>query len=66
VLGERIALPVITAPFVGSTFVHPEGEIATARGANAAGTISSLSRMGSLSRLSSASAATAVKPICDD
>lgn len=47
VLGERISMPIITAPFVGSTFVHPEGEIATARGAMAAGTITTLSMNGS-------------------
>lgn len=46
VLGERIAMPIITAPFVGSTFVHPDGEVATARGAKAAGTTSTLSMMG--------------------
>ncbi|WP_219893038.1 alpha-hydroxy acid oxidase [Aquisediminimonas profunda] len=47
VLGERISMPIITAPFVGSTFVHPDGEIATASGATAAGTVSTLSMMGS-------------------
>ncbi len=47
VLGQRIAMPIITAPFTGSTFVHDEGEVATARGAAAAGTISTLSMMGS-------------------
>ncbi len=47
VLGQRIALPVITAPFVGSTLIHPEGEVATARGALAADTITTLSMMGS-------------------
>lgn len=47
VLGQRIAMPIITAPFVGSTLVHAEGEGATARGAAAAGTISTLSMMGS-------------------
>lgn len=46
VLGERISLPIITAPFVGSTFVQPEGEVATARGAVAAGTITTLSMTG--------------------
>lgn len=46
-LGQRISMPIITAPFVGSTFVHEEGEVATARGAVAAGTISTLSMMGS-------------------
>jgi isopentenyl diphosphate isomerase/L-lactate dehydrogenase-like FMN-dependent dehydrogenase len=47
VLGQRISAPVITAPFVGSTFIHPEGEVATAQGAVAAGTITTLSMMGS-------------------
>lgn len=47
VLGQRIAMPIITAPFVGSTFLSPEGEVATARGARAAGTLSTLSMMGS-------------------
>jgi 4-hydroxymandelate oxidase len=47
VLARRIEAPVITAPFVGSTFVHPEGEVATARGAVAAGSITTLSMMGS-------------------
>lgn len=47
VLGQSIAMPILTAPYVGSTFVHPEGEVATARGAKAAGTISTLSMMGS-------------------
>jgi 4-hydroxymandelate oxidase len=46
-LGQRISTPIITAPFVGSTFVHPEGGIATARGAMAAGTITTLSMNGS-------------------
>lgn len=47
VLGARISMPIITAPFVGSTFVHREGEVATARGATAAGTITTLSMNGS-------------------
>ncbi|TDN87747.1 alpha-hydroxy acid oxidase [Microbacterium sp. BK668] len=46
VLGDRISMPIITAPFVGSSFVHPEGEVATARGAMAAGTITTLSMNG--------------------
>lgn len=46
VLGQKISVPVITAPFVGSTFVHPEGEVATARGAVAAGSITTLSMTG--------------------
>lgn len=47
VLGQRIAMPIITAPFVGSTLVHPDGEVATARAALAADTITTLSMMGS-------------------
>lgn len=47
ILGSRISMPIITAPFVGSSFVDPEGEIATARGAMAAGTITTLSMNGS-------------------
>lgn len=47
VLGQKIAMPIITAPFVGSTLVHPEGEVATARAALAADTITTLSMMGS-------------------
>lgn len=47
VLGQRIAMPIITAPFVGSTLIHPEGEVATAKGALAAETITTLSMMGS-------------------
>lgn len=43
VLGRRLTMPIITAPFVGSTLVHPQGEVATAAGAHAAGTITTLS-----------------------
>jgi len=46
VLGQRISVPVMTAPFVGSTFVHAEGEVATARGAAAAESITTLSMTG--------------------
>jgi len=46
VLGQRLAMPIITAPYVGSTFVHSEGEVATARGAMAAGTVITLSMNG--------------------
>jgi 4-hydroxymandelate oxidase len=45
-LGQTVAMPIITAPFIGSTLVHPEGEVATARGAMAAGTITTLSMNG--------------------
>jgi isopentenyl diphosphate isomerase/L-lactate dehydrogenase-like FMN-dependent dehydrogenase len=47
VLGQRIAVPVITAPFIGSSFIDDEGEIATARGAVRADSITTLSMMGS-------------------
>ncbi|MBN9182002.1 MAG: alpha-hydroxy-acid oxidizing protein, partial [Microbacterium sp.] len=47
VLGTPISMPIITAPFVGSTFVHPDGEVATARGAMGADTITTLSMNGS-------------------
>jgi 4-hydroxymandelate oxidase len=46
VLGQGISMPIITAPFVGSSFVQSEGEVATARGAMAAGTITTLSMTG--------------------
>jgi 4-hydroxymandelate oxidase len=46
VLGQRLAMPIITAPYIGSTLVHPEGEVATARGAVAAGSITTLSMNG--------------------
>lgn len=47
VLGQQITMPVITAPFVGSTMLQTEGEAATASGAASVGTISTLSMMGS-------------------
>lgn len=46
VLGQGLSVPVLTAPFIGSTLVHPEGEVATARGAAAAGAITTLSMNG--------------------
>lgn len=39
VLGQRIALPFVLAPAGLATVVHPEGELAVARAAGAAGTI---------------------------
>ena len=38
-LGERIAMPVLLAPAAFQRLAHPDGEIATARAARAAGTI---------------------------
>lgn len=42
-LGEEIALPVVIAPLAMQRMAHPEGEVATARAAAAAGTIMCLS-----------------------
>ncbi len=39
VLGERISMPVLVAPTSFHALLHPEGEVATAKGAAAAGTI---------------------------
>jgi len=46
VLGLKVALPVLIAPFALQCLLDPEGEVATARAATAAGTIMALS-MGS-------------------
>ena len=43
VLGTEIALPVIVAPTAFQRAAHPDGELATSRGAAAAGTIMCLS-----------------------
>ncbi len=42
VLGQRISFPVMCAPAGGQCFSHPDGEIATARAAGAAGTLMAL------------------------
>ena len=39
VLGQRISMPVLVAPTAFHGLVHPDGEVATARGAAASGTI---------------------------
>jgi 4-hydroxymandelate oxidase len=39
VLGQRISMPIMVAPTAFHGLVHPEGEVATARGAAAAGTL---------------------------
>jgi 4-hydroxymandelate oxidase len=39
VLGQRVSMPILVAPTAFHGLVHPEGEIGTARGAAAAGTI---------------------------
>ncbi len=43
VLGERIAFPVMLAPSGGHGVAHPDGELASARAAGAAGTVMVLS-----------------------
>jgi 4-hydroxymandelate oxidase len=43
VLGTRVALPVLVAPWAFQALADPEGEVATARGAARAGTIMVLS-----------------------
>jgi isopentenyl diphosphate isomerase/L-lactate dehydrogenase-like FMN-dependent dehydrogenase len=43
VLGVPIAFPVLVAPWAFQTSVHPDGEVGTARGAAAAGTIAVIS-----------------------
>jgi isopentenyl diphosphate isomerase/L-lactate dehydrogenase-like FMN-dependent dehydrogenase len=43
VLGTEVSLPVLIAPVALQKLVHPEGEVATARAAAAAGTIMCLS-----------------------
>jgi isopentenyl diphosphate isomerase/L-lactate dehydrogenase-like FMN-dependent dehydrogenase len=43
VLGTEVALPVLVAPLAMQRMAHPEGELATARAAAAAGTVMCLS-----------------------
>lgn len=45
VLGTRVALPVLIAPTAFQRLAHPEGELATARAAAAAGTVMILSTL---------------------
>ena len=45
VLGERVAMPVLIAPTAFQRMAHPDGELATARAAGAAGTIMILSTL---------------------
>ena len=47
VLGGEIALPIIGAPTGLTGLQHPDGEVAIARAAHAAGTITTLSTMAS-------------------
>ena len=45
VLGRRVALPVLVAPTAFQRLAHPDGELATARAAAAAGTVMTLSTL---------------------
>src|SRR5262245_2027774 len=45
VLGERVSMPVMIAPTAFHCLAHPEGEVATARAAGAAGTVMILSSL---------------------
>ncbi len=49
VLGHKIAMPVLVAPCAFNRLAHPLGELATARGAKAAGTIYVMSTMSNTS-----------------
>ena len=49
VLGHRVAMPVLVAPCAFNGLAHPLGELATARGAKAAGTIYVMSTMSNIS-----------------
>ena len=49
VLGEEISLPVMVAPAGGHTRAHPDGELATARGAGMSNTLMQLSTSSSYS-----------------
>ncbi len=42
-LGERLAAPILLAPMAGQRLLHPDGELASARAAGAAGTVYCLS-----------------------
>jgi len=39
ILGQRVSMPILVAPTAFHGLVHPEGEVATARGVAAAGTL---------------------------
>lgn len=45
VLGHRVSMPVLVAPTGFQAMAHPEGEVATARAAGAAGTVMMLSTL---------------------
>lgn len=45
VLGERVSMPILIAPTAFQAMAHPDGEVATARAAGAAGTVMVLSTL---------------------
>ncbi|MCB9702473.1 MAG: alpha-hydroxy-acid oxidizing protein [Myxococcales bacterium] len=45
VLGQRVAMPLLVAPTAFQRMAHPDGELATARAAGAAGTVMILSTL---------------------
>jgi 4-hydroxymandelate oxidase len=49
VLGQKLSIPVIVAPTAFHGLAHPEGELATARAAEAVGTIMTLSTLSNTS-----------------
>jgi isopentenyl diphosphate isomerase/L-lactate dehydrogenase-like FMN-dependent dehydrogenase len=57
VLGQEVSMPVLVAPTALHRLAHPEGEIATARGAAAVGTLMCLSTISSTSPAELAAAA---------
>jgi 4-hydroxymandelate oxidase len=57
VVGQKVSMPVLVAPTAFQRLAHPDGELATARGAAAAGTVMCLSTLASLSPAELAAAA---------
>jgi isopentenyl diphosphate isomerase/L-lactate dehydrogenase-like FMN-dependent dehydrogenase len=57
VLGQQVAMPVLVAPTAFHPLAHPDGELATARGAAAAGTVMCLSTLACVSPADVAAAA---------
>jgi isopentenyl diphosphate isomerase/L-lactate dehydrogenase-like FMN-dependent dehydrogenase len=57
VLGEELSMPIMAAPVALQRMAHPEGEVAVARGAAAAGTIMCLSSLATSSPADVAGAA---------
>jgi isopentenyl diphosphate isomerase/L-lactate dehydrogenase-like FMN-dependent dehydrogenase len=57
VLGQQVAMPVLVAPTAFHPLAHPDGELATARGAAGAGTVMCLSTLACVSPADLAAAA---------